>query len=75
MNDVTAMQPALNKAQDGQEITARHAIDGATNLLEAGIQMHLLASYWFRLHTLGWTLDRPARDNSAVLVAPEGWEA
>lgn len=74
MNDVSAMQPALNTAQRGQEITARHALDGATNLLEAGIQLQLLASYWFRLHGLGWTLAQPVAAGSSTLVEPEGWD-
>lgn len=74
MNDVSALQPALSKTQPGQEITARHVADGATNLLEAGMQLQVLASYWLRLHELGWTLDGPVRENWALLVAPEGWD-
>lgn len=74
MNDVTAMKRALNTARAGQQITAKHALEGATTLVEAAIQLELLVRYWMQLHTLGWTLAHPVKDGASTLVEPEGWQ-
>jgi hypothetical protein len=68
-----SVKRALNTVRDGQEITALHVLDGADTLLDASIQMELMARYWMHLHRLGWTLAEPGRGGVATLVQPAGW--